>query len=283
MTLSENITLFLLCAKCGYKSEQMDSHPPTKTVLVTGAARRIGAQVARTYAAAGWHVVLHCHHHAEEAEVLAASMPSAEVVHCDLTDGDAAIALVHDLSARLPDWRVMVANASLFEEDSAAQLEPEVANRAMAVNAITPARMAQAFLAQARSQAGRRMIQITDQKLANLNPDFFSYTMSKFAVDGASQMLAMVTQAKDRVFRIAPGAILPSHDQTPDEAEVSHRMNLLHRRTDIVEIADAAFFLATAPLASGSQLVVDSGQHLLAQKRDVLYLARTPHGQKDPA
>jgi NAD(P)-dependent dehydrogenase (short-subunit alcohol dehydrogenase family) len=252
----------------------MISPPSTKAVLVTGAARRIGAEIARTYAAAGWHVVLHCHHHADDAEALAASLPSAEVVHCDLTDGAAALALVNDLAARLPDWRVLVANASLFEEDSVAQMDPAVADRAMAVNAWSPVRMAQAFLARARSGAGRRVIQITDQKLANLNPDFFSYTISKFAVDGAAQMLAMVSQGPDRVFRIAPGAILPSHDQTPDEAEVSHRMNLLHRRTDITEIADAALFLASAPLASGSQLLVDSGQHLLAQTRDVLYLAR---------
>jgi NAD(P)-dependent dehydrogenase (short-subunit alcohol dehydrogenase family) len=274
MTLSGKIAGFRFRNKCGYKPDQMVSPTPQKTVLVTGAARRIGAQIARTYAAAGWHVLLHCFHHADETQALAAQLPSAEVVHCDLTDGDAAVALVHELAARLPDWRVLVANASLFEEDSAARLDPQVAARALAVNALTPVRMAQAFLAQASSAAGRRVIQLTDQKLANPNPDFFSYSISKFAVDGAAQMLAMVTHGQDRVYRIAPGAILPSHDQTADEAEVSHRMNLLGRRTDVTEIADAALFLAAAPLVSGSQLLVDSGQHLLAQGRDVLYLAR---------
>lgn len=274
MTLSGKIALFRLASKCGYKPDQMVNHPPRKTVLVTGAARRIGAQIAQAYAAADWHVVLHCHHHADAAVALAAVLPSAEVVHCDLAHGDAAVEMVEELAARLPDWRVLVANASLFEEDSARTLDAAVAARAMAVNAITPVRMAQAFLQHARSAAGRRVIQLTDQKLANPNPDFFSYSISKYAADGAAQMLAMTTTGQDRVYRLAPGAILPSHDQTPAEAEVSHRMNLLHRRTDVAEIADAALFLATAPLASGSQLLVDSGQHLLAQGRDVLYLAR---------
>lgn len=266
--------------KSGYNHHQMISHPPTKAVLVTGAARRIGAQIARAYAAAGWHVVLHCYHHADEAAALAGELASAEVVHCDLADGDAAVAMVEKLATRLPDWRVLVANASLFEADSASAVDPATAARAITVNALTPVRMAQAFLAHAQSSAGRRVIQLTDQKLASPNPDFFSYSISKFAVDGAMQMLALASTGQDRIYRLAPGAILPSHDQTPDEAEISHRMNLLRRRTDVTEIADAALFLATAPLASGSQLVVDSGQHLLKQGRDVLYLARDLAGQE---
>ena len=144
----------------------------------------------------------------------------------------------------------------------------------MQVNAATPAEMAQAFLLQARSTAGRRVIQLTDQKLANPNPDFFSYTMSKHAAAAAVTMLAMAAAPQDRIFALAPGAILASHDQAPEEAEVSHRLNLLKRRTDADEVAEAAWFLATGPLTGGQTLYVDSGQHLLAQPRDVMYLAR---------
>ena len=118
------------------------------------------------------------------------------------------------------------------------------------------------------------MIQLTDQKLANPNPDFFSYTLSKHAVAAAATMLSMTAAPADRVFALAPGAILASHDQVEAEAEVSHRLNLLTRRTGAAEVADAAFFLATGPLATGQTLFVDSGQHLLAQPRDVMYLAR---------
>jgi NAD(P)-dependent dehydrogenase (short-subunit alcohol dehydrogenase family) len=98
--------------------------------------------------------------------------------------------------------------------------------------------------------------------------------MSKHALGSTVPMMAMAAAAGDRIYALAPGAILASHDQAPEEAEVSHRMNLLKRRTGADEVADAAWFLATGPLASGQTLFVDSGQHLLSQPRDVMYLAR---------
>jgi enoyl-[acyl-carrier-protein] reductase (NADH) len=118
------------------------------------------------------------------------------------------------------------------------------------------------------------VIHLTDQKIANPNADFFSYTMSKHALASTVPMLQMASAAGDRIYALAPGAILPSLDQTSEEAERSHRMNLLRRRTSAEEVADAAWILATGSLAGGQTLFVDSGQHLLAQQRDVIYLAR---------
>jgi NAD(P)-dependent dehydrogenase (short-subunit alcohol dehydrogenase family) len=257
-----------------YIDGHMASDLPRPAVLVTGAARRLGEAIARGFASQGWHVVIHFGRSGEEAQRLAAQLPSAEAVHCDLADSDAAEGMIRDLAARLADWRVLVNNASVFAEDTVAQPDPSVFARSMAVNAASPARMARAFLAHARSATGRRVIQLTDQKLLNPNPDFYSYTISKHAVDAVAQMLAMSCTGRDKVLRLAPGAILPSHDQTPAEAETSHRMNLLRRRTGADEIAQASWFLATAPVANGQALFVDSGQHLVPQPRDVLYLAR---------
>lgn len=244
-------------------------------VLVTGGGKRVGAQIVRRFAAAGWHVVIHCNRSRKEADALAAALPSAEVVVCDLIDSEAAIAMIENLAARLPDWRVLVNSASIFMPDEASGLDPETSRLSMRINAVSPVRMAQAFLANARSPAGRRVIAITDQKLANPNPDFFSYTMSKHALAATIPMLAMADRRRrDRIYGLAPGAILPSHDQTPEEFEVSGRLNLLNRLTSAAEVADAAFFLAQGWLESGTTLFVDSGQHLLSQPRDVLYLAR---------
>ena len=249
----------------------MNSRP---AILVTGGARRIGAAIVRRFAAENWHVVIHCRDSAEEAEALALVLPSAEVVRCDLADGAAAVTMVEALAARLDDWRALVNSASVFRADDVAALDPATFTEAMQVNAATPAAMAQAYLRRARSQAGRRVIQLTDQKIANPNPDFFSYTMSKHALASTVPMMAMAAARDDRIYALAPGAILASHDQAPEEAEVSHRMNLLKRRTSADEVADAAWFLATGPLASGQTLFVDSGQHLLSQPRDVMFLAR---------
>lgn len=218
--------------------------------------------------------MVHYNGSADEADDLVASLPSAEAVQCDLADVEATRQMICDLAARLPDWRVLVNNASVFQPDCVTALDPATNCRAMQINATTPALMAQIFLAHACSQKGRRVIQLTDQKLANPNPDFFSYSMSKHAVDAAAQMLAMACEEDDRIYRLAPGAILASHDQTPEEAERSHRMNLLKRRASAAEVADAALFLAEGPIANGQEIFVDSGQHLLSQRRDVIYLAR---------
>ena len=244
-------------------------------VLVTGGAKRIGAAISEAFGRAGWHIVIHYGQSASEAERLAASLPSAETVQCDLSDVDASATMVEVLGARLDDWRVLVNCAGVFHEDTATALDPDTFDEAMRVNAASPTRMAQAFLAQARANGGKRVIQVTDQKLLNPNPDFFSYTMSKHALDATIVMLAMAqSDPRDRIYGLAPGAILASHDQTEGEADVSHRLNLLHRRTEAGEIADAALFLAQGWLASGETLFIDSGQHLVPQARDVLYLAR---------
>jgi NAD(P)-dependent dehydrogenase (short-subunit alcohol dehydrogenase family) len=246
--------------------------------LVTGGARRIGEAIVRRFVAEGWHVVIHCHASRAEADALASELPSAEVVSCDLADTAATLTMIEHLAQRLDDWRVLVNSASVFRPDEATGLDPATFAEAMLVNAGAPAAMAQTFLRSARSQAGRRVIDLTDQKLANPNPDFFSYTASKHALAATVQMMAMAADPADRVYALAPGAILPSYDQLPAETEISHRMNLLERRTNIDEVAGAAWFLATGPLASGQTLFVDSGQHLLSQPRDVMFLAREERG-----
>jgi NAD(P)-dependent dehydrogenase (short-subunit alcohol dehydrogenase family) len=244
-------------------------------VLVTGGAKRIGAQIARRFSEAGWHVVIHYGTSQDEAEALAGSLSSAETIQRDLTNSGSAVQMIEELAERLPDWRALVNCASVFELDTYDEVDPTVFEHAMHVNALAPVRMAEAFLEHARSSAGRRVIQLTDQKIANPNPDFFSYTMSKHAAASAMRMLSIAHDGSDdRVYSLAPGAILPSHDQDEAETEISHRMNLLERKTEAEEVAEAALFLAEGSVASGETLYVDSGQHLLSQDRDVMFLAR---------
>ena len=245
-----------------------------RAVLVTGGAKRIGAAIARAFGEAGWHVVIHCNRSVDAAEDLASALPSAEVMRCDLGVPGRGVGMVEELAARLEDWPVLINSASVFPFDDVKQLSPDVFSEVMRVNAMAPAEMTQAFLRVARSHDGRRVIQITDQKTMNPNPDFFSYTMSKHALAASVPMMAMAAAPADRVYALAPGAILASHDQSLSEAEQSHRMNLLGRRTNASEIADATLFLARGWLESGQTLFIDSGQHLLRQPRDVLFLAR---------
>lgn len=244
-------------------------------VLVTGGATRIGAAIVRRFAAAGWHVVIHYRSSGAAAEALAASLPSAETLAFDLADDDAAVSAVTALAARLADWRCLVNSASVFDYDGVTALDPATNRFAMQINALAPARLAQTFLAHAASPAARCVINITDMKIENTNPDFFSYTMSKHALAATIGMMAKSEGFRgSRVYGLAPGAVLASHDQREEETDISHRMNLLARKTSADEIADAALFLASGALASGQTLFIDSGQHLLDQPRDVIWLAR---------
>ncbi|RDS76128.1 SDR family oxidoreductase [Alteriqipengyuania lutimaris] len=251
-----------------------------RAVLVTGGAQRVGAAFSRAFAAAGWHVVIHYRSSQEAAAKLAAELPSAETVQADFSQGDAPDRLARSIAARLDDWRCLVNSASVFKPDDVTALDPATYDKAMSVNARAPALLAQSYLAHAKARAGRRVIQVTDQKLANPNPDFFSYTMSKHALDSTIRMLAQTrdnggaARLEDRVYGLAPGAILASHDQSEEEAERSHLLNLRRRRTMPHDVAEAAVFLAGGDLASGETLFVDNGQHLLSQPRDVIYLER---------
>ncbi|NBB24951.1 SDR family oxidoreductase [Porphyrobacter sp. SLTP] len=244
-------------------------------VLVTGGATRIGAAIVRRFAEAGWHVVIHYRASGTAAEALAATLPSAETIAFDLADDEAAVAAVTRLAARLPDWRCLVNSASVFDYDGVTELDPATNRAAMQINALAPARLAQAFIAHAVSPAVRSVIHVTDMKIENTNPDFFSYTMSKHALASTIGMLAKGNADKGvRVYGLAPGAVLASHDQREEETEISHRLNLLQRKTGADEIADAALFLSSGALESGQSLFIDSGQHLLDQPRDVIWLAR---------
>ena len=230
--------------------------------------------MARAFAAAGWHVVIHYRSSCDRAEEFAASLPSAEAVQCDLRDVEASVAMIEELAERLTDWRMLINNASVFPYDGPGSMDAALFEQSMQVNALAPAMLTQAFFRTAKAKEGRRVIHVTDQKLGNTNPDFFSYTMSKNALQASLDMQAMTLDPADRIYAIAPGAILPSHDQSAEEIEISHRLNPLHRKTDVSEIADAALFLAQGQLSSGQTLFIDSGQHLTRQARDVIYLAR---------
>ncbi|MGY6551669.1 MAG: SDR family oxidoreductase [Erythrobacter sp.] len=249
-------------------------------VLVTGGATRIGAALVRGFADAGWHVVIHYRSSADAAQALASELPSAEIIACDLADDDAACAMIRDLAARLDDWRCLINSASVFDYDDACSLDRGIFADAMQINALSPARMTQEYLASAASVRQQVVIQITDMKLANTNPDFFSYTMSKHALAATIAMLAKAHDGSNaRIYGIAPGAILASHDQREEETDISHRLNLLGRKTGPQEIVDAALFLASGILKSGQSLFIDSGQHLLDQPRDVIWLAREAAAQ----
>ncbi|MEK8053528.1 SDR family oxidoreductase [Ideonella sp. DXS22W] len=257
--------------------------------LVTGAARRIGRQIALDLAAAGWDVALHCHRSFAEAEATAAEAQRhggrAEVFSADLADPQACEALVPAVLLRLGRLDAVVNNASLFEYDDPASFSPGLLDRAVRANtapAVLLARALHEHLLQRREDpqgpgdgaATGCVVNLLDQKLANPNPDYFSYTLSKAALQAATVMLAQACAPVLRVNAVSPGVTLLSGPMTEAEFAAAHRMTPLARSSTPEDIARAVRYLLEAPAITGHNLLVDGGQHLWGQPRDVLFLAQ---------
>ena len=115
------------------------------------------------------------------------------------------------------------------------------------------------------------VIQLLDQKLINLNPDYLSYTLSKAALATSVEVLAMDFAPILRVVGLAPGISLLSGDQTEDGFSKAHQMTPLGKSSTPIDIAKAAVFLADSNAITGTTLYVDGGQHLLPSSRDVMF------------
>ncbi len=243
------------------------------TILVTGGAKRLGAAIARAVAAAGARVVIHYGRSAAEAEALAAELGGA-TVQGDLADTAGAAALFARARAAAGGAIAgLVNSASMFEYDRPESIDPALAARLHAVNAVTPALLAAALAAQDDVDEGA-VVNLLDQKLSNPNPDFFSYSLSKYALAGATEMLAQALAPRVRVNAVAPGITLPSGDQSEAEFAAVARDNLLRRPVGAANVAEAVVYLLGARSVTGQTLYVDGGQRFVKRDGDVMFEGR---------
>lgn len=247
-----------------------------KTALVTGAGRRIGRVIALALAGRGWDVAVH--YRDSEADALAtvraieALGRRAAALACDLADEAATRRLLPAAAERLGPVTCVVNNAARFDYDGAADFSQARLDAHMHINLAAPILLAQALHAALPDGAQGVAINLLDQKLFNLNPDFLSYTLSKAALQAATTMLAQALAPKVRVVGVAPGITLVSGAQSAAGFAAAHQATPLGRSSTPDDVAAAVCFLAEAPAITGSTLVVDGGQHLLPLPRDVMFL-----------
>jgi NAD(P)-dependent dehydrogenase (short-subunit alcohol dehydrogenase family) len=238
-------------------------------VLVTGGAKRLGAAIVRRLAADGHRVVIHYGASATDAAALAEEVGAAGTVQGDL----AGVAQAGDLFARAVEVAGgpidgLVNSASEFRFDRPEAIDPALAARLMAVNCTMPALLVQALAAQGREGA---VVNILDQKLANPNPDFFSYTLSKAALAEATVLMAQAHAPRLRINAVAPGLTLPSGDQTDEQFAKVAAANLLRHPVGAGRVAEAVAWLLGAQSVTGQTLYVDAGQRFVKSGRDVMF------------
>jgi NAD(P)-dependent dehydrogenase (short-subunit alcohol dehydrogenase family) len=252
--------------------------PPRPVVLVTGAAKRVGRAIVLDLAAHGFDIAVHCRASRDEAEATAADARTAgaraQVFAADLADEAACRALVPQVAKAMGRVDAVVNNASHFAYDNAQSFSYAAMDAHWRANTAPAIVLAQALAAhlQGCSEVGC-VVNITDQKLWNPNPDYLSYTLSKAALDAATTLLAQALAPQVRVVGVAPGVTLvsgPAMDAAGFAA--AHRMTPLGRSSTPEDVARTVRFALESPAMTGTTIIVDGGQHLSAQPRDVAFL-----------
>ena len=258
-------------ARRSYRRAMSPEFDGPRTAIVTGGARRIGAEIARALSADGWNLIIHCNRSIGQGRALAEELGNAVAVGADLAAPDAA-ATIFASAAGLPPVRLLVNNASQFVYDSAGDFTVERWDEHQAINLRAPALLSQAFAGEVGNMGGL-IVNLLDAKLAQPNPDFFTYTISKIGLAGLTELTARAfAQRGIRVCAIAPSVTLVSGPQSRDNFSKVHRLNALGRGVDVDQIVAALRFIIATPTLTGQTITLDAGQRFLSLPRDVQFL-----------
>ena len=249
----------------------------TRWALVTGAGQRLGRAVALGLAQARWGVVLHYRGSQKEAEdaaaIARARSGAAVIVKADLDDpADRAGLITHATQAAGAPLTGLVNCAAMFEHDVIDTLTEEALHKHMALNAYTPAVLAREFAEALPEDARGCVVNFLDFKLASPYPDHFSYTLSKYALAGATELLARALAPRVRVNAVAPGYVLPAPGQPEADWQRLHSDTPLHYGPTPEHIADAARFLLENEAVTGQTIYVDAGRRFQSFDRDMAFM-----------
>jgi NAD(P)-dependent dehydrogenase (short-subunit alcohol dehydrogenase family) len=246
-----------------------DKHPGT--VLVTGGARRLGRAIALDFANRGWGVGVHYGSSTAEARTLVAEIErnggKAAALQANLANIEVLDPLMTACAEALGAPTCLINNAARFERDTLMSLTPESWRAHLEVNLRAPVFLAQAFAKSLPEGGTGNVVNLIDQKVLRLNPDYFSYTIAKAALWTATQTMAQALAPRIRVNAVAPGPVLKGLGQTQADFERECRSTLLERPVDAEDVIAAVRFLVETPSITGQMIALDGGQHLAWQNQ----------------
>lgn len=236
-----------------------------RTAIVTGAGKRVGAVIAQSLLADGWTVIAHVHHDADE-------VPGEAVkAVADLRDENCA-ERIFAASKGLPAIRLLVNNAARFAHDAFGEFSANEFNSHMNVN-VRAAALLIDQLAKRHSGGDALVVNLLDSKLAAPNPDYLSYTLSKYALGELTELAARALAERSiRVNGIAPSLMLRSSGQSDKNFEVMHSKNPLRRAVEPQDVVEALRYLIDATAVTGQIITIDGGQRFYGLERDVQFL-----------
>jgi NAD(P)-dependent dehydrogenase (short-subunit alcohol dehydrogenase family) len=237
-----------------------------RTAIVTGASKRVGADIARALLEDGWTVVAHAHNSADD-------IPEGAIAAvADLAELDCA-ERIFAAAAGQPPVRLLVNNAARFAHDGFGDFKPEELDAHMAVNVRAPTLLIERFAREQDGSADGLVINLLDSKLAAPNPDYLSYTLSKQGLAGLTELAARaLAPRRIRVNGIAPGLMLRSSGQSEENFRRMHANNPLGRGVTADDVIGAIRYLVDAQTVTGQVLWLDSGHRFLSLARDVQFL-----------
>jgi NAD(P)-dependent dehydrogenase (short-subunit alcohol dehydrogenase family) len=238
----------------------------TRTAIVTGAGKRVGRETAAALVGDGWGVVAHVHHASDDVPA-GATKVVADLEHPDCAESIFAAA------KDLPPVRLLVNNAARFAWDGFGEFDAGELRTHMATNVEAPARLIERFAAEQSRDDDSLVVNLLDSKLAAPNPDYLSYTLSKQALAGLTDLAARALAPRGiRVNGIAPGLMFQSSGQSEENFRVMHADNPLRRGVEPADVIGAIRYLVDARCVTGQIIVIDSGQRFLGLPRDVQFL-----------
>eukprot|EP00873_Tetraselmis_striata_P031086 jgi/Tetstr1/451350/TSEL_038386.t1 len=245
-----------------------------QAALITGAADRIGAAIATRLAAEGYAVVIHYRSSGAKAEDLADAIGAdgglAGVLQGDLARREDRMGLIAKAAELFGPLTVLVNNASVFEPDSADTVYEDLWDLHMAVHAEAPVFLARDFAAQLPAGEKGNIVNIIDERVLSLSPDYFSYTLSKSVLWTATRTLAQSLAPRIRVNAIGPGPTLANSRQSESEFQASRQRLPLETGADPEEIAEGVVSILSLPSMTGQMIALDGGEHLEWSARNAL-------------
>jgi NAD(P)-dependent dehydrogenase (short-subunit alcohol dehydrogenase family) len=236
-----------------------------KTAIVTGAGKRVGAHVAAALLERGWTVVAHVRREGDEV------VDGATKVAADLASPECA-ETIFAAAEGLPPVRLLVNSGARFVWDGFGEFSAAEFDAHMKINVRAPILLMEALVAR-HTDGDALIVNLLDSKLAGPNPDFLSYTVSKQALLGVTELGARALASKGiRVNAIAPSLMLKSPGQSEENFRAMHRRNPLGRGVTPADVVAAIDYLLAARTVTGEVLTIDAGQRFSPPQRDVQFL-----------